>query len=105
VSLTNIYFTKEEMVMDLTKVNGCYSKELRESCYAIKLMLKEPKVSVAEMIRVVKALIEPAYIVADAKKRFIHKLEKCETKEAVDELCHDAVMHGMWYRPKRRVVA
>lgn len=92
--------------MNLTKVNGCYSKELRESCNAIKLMLKEPSVSTAEMIRVVKAIIEPAFINAGAKKRFTEKLEACETKEAVDTLCHDAVMNGMWYKANRkRVVA
>jgi hypothetical protein len=91
--------------MDLTKVNGCYSKELRESCYIIKLMLKEKSVSVDEMICTIKAIIEPAYIEADAKRRFIKKLEKCKTKEAVDQLCHEAVLHGMWYRPKNKVVA
>ena len=88
--------------MDLTRVNGCYSKELRESCYLIKLMLKEASVSVEEMIRTVKGLIEPAYINADAKKRFITNLEACKTKEEVDKLCHDAVMNGMWYKPYRK---
>ena len=91
--------------MDLTKVNGCYSKELRESCYVIKLMLKEARISVADMIRTVKAIIDAAYINAEAKKRFIENLEACETKEAVDKLCHDAVIHGMYYKPKNRVVA
>jgi hypothetical protein len=92
--------------MDLTKVKGCYSKELRENCYAIKLMLDDSSVSTEEMIRVVKAIIEPAFINAEAKKRFIKNLEACSTKEAVDELCHEAVMNGMWYKANRkRVVA
>ena len=91
--------------MDLTKVNGCYSKELREACYIIKLMLQEESVSTAEMIRIVKGLIEPAYINAEAKKRFIKNLEACETKEAVDKLCYDAVKHGMNYYPRNRHVA
>lgn len=92
--------------MDLTKVKGCYSKELRENCGAIKLMLNEESVSLEEMIRVVKAIIEPAFINADAKKRFIKNLEACTSKEAVDELCHDAVLNGMWYKANRkRVVA
>lgn len=86
--------------MDLTKVNGCYSKELRESCYIIKMMLAESTVTVTEMIRLVKGLIEPAYIEADAKKRFIKNLENCKTKQAVDELCYAAVKHGMYYKPK-----
>ena len=93
--------------MDLTKVNGCYSKELRESCYVIKLMLREASISVDEMIRTVKAIISTAYIEAEAKKRFTEKLEACETKEAVDKLCYEAVLNGMWYKAnrKRRVVA
>jgi hypothetical protein len=94
-----------ELNMDLTKVKGCYSKELRESTYTIKLMLKEPSVSTQEMIRVVKGIIEPAFINAAAKKRFIENLNACRTKEAVDNLCHDAVINGMWYKSKRRVVA
>ncbi len=91
--------------MDLTKVNGCYSKELRESTYIIKLMVKEDRISVDEMIRTVKAIISPAYIEAEAKKRFIEKLEACETKEAVDRLCYDAVVHGMYYKSKNKAVA
>jgi len=91
--------------MNLTKVKGCYSKELRENCNNIKLMLNEPSVSTEEMIRMVKVMIMPAFIEADAKRRFTENLEACETKEAVDKLCHDAVINGMWYRPKRRVVA
>lgn len=91
--------------MNLTKVNGCYSKELREACNIIKLMLKDASTTVDQMIEVIKAIIEPAYINAEAKKRFIRNLEACETKEAVDKLCHDAVMNGMYYRPRNRVVA
>lgn len=91
--------------MNLTKVNGCYSKELRENCHAIKLMLTDDSVSTDEMIRVVKCIIEPAFINAQAKKRFIKNLEECETKEEVDELCYDAVLHGMYYKPKKRTAA
>jgi hypothetical protein len=68
-------------------------------------MLNEESVSLDEMIRVVKAIIEPAFINAEAKRRFINNLEDCSTKEEVDELCHTAVVNGMWYRPKKRVVA
>ena len=91
--------------MNLTKVNGCYSKELRENCNNIKLMRREPSVSTEEMIRVVRCIIEPAFINAGAKKRFIKNLEACKTKEAVDDLCREAVMNGMWYKANRRVVA
>ena len=74
------------IVMNLTKVKGCYSKELRDSCYIIKMMVKEDSISVEEMIRVVKGIIEPAFIEAEAKKRFITNLEACNTKEEVDLL-------------------
>lgn len=86
--------------INLTKVDGCYSKELRENTPAIQLMLKEPSVSVDEMKRVVHGIVEFATINAAAKKRFINTLLKCETKEAIHKLCKDAVVHGMYYHPK-----
>jgi hypothetical protein len=88
---------------DLTKVQGCYSKELREATFTIKLCLKENSVSVQDMINVVAAIIEPATIEAEAKKRFTNNLFDCKTKEEVDKLCHDAVIHGMYYRSTARV--
>lgn len=89
--------------MNLTKVQGCYSKELREATPTIKLCLKEKSVSLQDMINVVDAIIEPAHINAEAKKRFITNLHKCETKEQVDKLCYEAVVHGMYYNPKKTV--
>lgn len=88
---------------DLTRVQGCYSKELKEATYTIKLCVKEKSVSLQDMINVVDAIIEPAHINAEAKKRFITNLHKCETKEQVDKLCYDAVVHGMYYKPKKTV--
>lgn len=90
--------------MDLTKVNGCYSKELRECTYMIKLMLKESSISTNEMRRIVLGIIERASINADAKKRFIENLHKCKSKEEIDKRCHEAVIHGMFYRPKNKKV-
>ena len=86
--------------MNLTKVNGCYSKELREFTPIIKFMVEDKDVSVYEMIHTVKAIIQPAYINAAAKKRFVQNLEACKTKEEIDQLCHDAVVHGTYYKPK-----
>jgi hypothetical protein len=91
--------------MDLTRVNGCYSKELREMTPAIKLMLKEPSVSTEEMKRTVYGIVEVASINAAAKKRFIENLFNCQTKEAIDTLCYEAVIHGMYYHPKKKAVA
>lgn len=90
---------------NLTKINGCYSKELREATPTIKLCLKEKSVSLQDMINVVNAIIEPAFINANAKKRFINNLHSCETKEQVDRLCYDAVVHGMYYQPKKKVIS
>lgn len=86
--------------MDLTRVNGCYSKELREMTPTINLMLKEPSITVDEMKRTVHGIVELASINAGAKKRFIENLLGCGTKEAIDKLCYEAVIHGMYYRPK-----
>ena len=91
--------------MDLTRVNGCYSKELREMTSAIKLMLKEPTVSTDEMRRVVLGIVELASINAGAKARFISNLKKCKSKVEIDKLCYEAVIHGKYYRPKSRQIA
>jgi hypothetical protein len=86
--------------INLTRVNGCYSKELREMTPAILCMLKEEAVSCEEMKRVVHGIVEFATINAAAKKRFIKNLLGCETKDAIQKLCHDAVIHGMYYHPR-----
>lgn len=86
--------------INLTKVDGCYSKELREMTPTIKFMLKEKSISLEEMRKTVYGIVELATINATAKKRFIANLFDCETKEAIDKLCYDAVIHGMYYHPK-----
>ena len=88
--------------INLTKINGCYSKELREYTPTIKLMLSEQSVSTDEMRRVVSGIIEPASINAEAKKRFIKNLHNCKSKEEIDKLCYEAVIHGMYYHPKNK---
>ena len=90
--------------MNLTKVKGCYSKELRQNCDLIKMYLKEPTCSVQDMITMVKKLIEPAFINAEAKTRFTSNLEACSSKEEIDRLCHEAVIHGMWYKSRKQRV-
>ena len=90
--------------MDLTKVNGCYSKELRANCDLIKMYIKEPTCSVQDMITMVKKLIEPAFINAEAKARFTSNLEACSSKTEIEKLCHEAVIHGMWYKSRKQRV-
>jgi hypothetical protein len=90
--------------INLTKIDGCYSKELRESCNNIKILLKDRSTSVETMKQFVFAVIEPASINADAKKRFKENLSDCQTKEEIDNLCYMAVLHGMYYTPHKKVV-
>ena len=89
--------------INLTKIDGCYSKELRESCNNIKILLKDRSTSVETMKQFVFAVIEPASINADAKKRFKENLSDCQTKEEIDNLCYMAVLHGMYYMPHKKV--
>ena len=89
--------------INLTKIDGCYSKELRESCNNIKILLKDRSTSVETMKQFVFAVIEPASINADAKKRFKENLSDCQTKEEIDNLCYMAVLHGMYYTPHKKV--
>ena len=91
--------------MNLTKIDGCYSKELRENCYNIKLLLKDRLTSVETMKDFVNKIIEPAFIEAKAKARFKENLSACETKEEIDNLCYMAVLHGMYYSPRKRRLA
>lgn len=95
----NMYMSK---TINLTRVNGCYSKELRESCNDIKILLREPSITVEQMKQFVDTVIEPARIEADAKRRFRENLKACQTKQEVDELCYMAVLHGMYYHPRPR---
>ena len=88
--------------INLTKIDGCYSKELREFCPTIKFMLNESSISCDEMIHTVHAIVDVASINAEAKKRFIKNLYSCKSKVEVDKLCSDAVIHGMYYHPKKK---
>ena len=88
--------------INLTKIDGCYSKELRESCNNIKILLKDRNTNVETMRQFVFAVIEPARINADAKKRFQANLSECKTKEEIDNLCYMAVLHGMYYMPHKK---
>ena len=84
--------------MDLTRVFGTYSRELRINCRKIKEMLADINVSVSQMINGVEEIIEPAFIEFDAKPRFIRNLRNCKTKEEVDKLCRAAVYAGMKFK-------
>ena len=86
--------------INLTKVDGCYSKELLESQSVLKEMFFNATVSVYTMRKTVLEIISPAFIEADAKRRFTTNLTQCRTKAAIYKLCTNAITHGMYYHPK-----
>ena len=86
--------------INLTKVDGCYSKELLENQPMLKQMFLDMSVSVYSMRKTVLEIISPAFIEADAKRRFTANLKQCRTKAAIYQLCSSAITHGMYYHPK-----
>ena len=88
--------------VNLTNINGCYSKELKEACHNIKTLLTDPLTDTETMRDFVSKVIEPAFIEAEAKQRFRTNLSKCQSKKEIDQLCSDTVLHGMYYLPRKR---
>lgn len=85
--------------MDLTKIDGCYSKELSKKAHIINRMCQMPSVSLEELQLTVHKIVGRATITAKAKARFIQKLDNCSSKDQVKNLCDLAVIHGKYYRP------
>ena len=83
--------------MNLTRVNGTYSKELYRHMHDIRKCSFNEYTSVESMKELVLEIIEPAYIDAEAKKRFISYLESCETKKSIYWLCHNTIQKAMKY--------
>ena len=90
--------------IDLTKIDGCYSKELRINYPKIKRMLNSPFTSVDSMKSGILKIIEKAFINYKSKQRFIDNLHNCTSKQEINDLCHNTVIHGMYYHPKKRTV-
>jgi hypothetical protein len=84
--------------MDLTRVFGTYSRELRINCGKIKELLADDSVDTEQMIKEVEVIIEPAFIEFDAKPRFVKNLHACTSKLEVDKLCRAAVYAGMKFK-------
>ena len=84
--------------MNITKVNGSYSKELWENMNDIRKASFNDHVSLEEMRDYIFEVIKPAYINATAKKRFIEYLEGCETKKSIYWLCYNTVQKAMKYK-------
>ena len=84
--------------MNITKVDGAYSKELRDNWNEIRKASFNEHVSLEDMKNYILDIIQPAYINAAAKKRFIESLEGCETKKSVYWLCNNTIQKAMKYK-------
>ena len=87
--------------MNITKVNGSYSKELYENRDLIEQIYKDPSLSVAYMKAVILDIIKPAWITAKAKLRFKNSLAECHSKYAVYKLCNNTINKAINYKPTR----
>jgi hypothetical protein len=87
--------------MNITKVNGSYSKELLENIDLITAAKYNSSVSLSSMKQTVLAIIEPAFIGTVAKQRFIGYVHNCQSKNAVYKLCWNTIHKAMSYKPTR----
>ena len=85
--------------MDLTTMEGCYARELFINLPKIKAIWINKSSSLDNIKDFVKTVIEPAWINAAAKRRFIGYLEACTTKQGVYVLCQNAVKKAQNYEP------
>lgn len=94
--------------MNLTKVNGCYSKELYENMKRIKAITDNKALTVGYLKGCVLSIISYARFNAVAKPRFVKYLEGCKTKKEVYKLCQNTIQKAMKYnasKNKKRVMA
>lgn len=87
--------------MNITKVNGSYSKELFNNIDLITAAKYDSSVSLSSMKQTVLAIIEPAFIGTVAKQRFIGYVHNCQSKNAVYKLCWNTIHKAMSYNPTR----
>lgn len=88
--------------MNLTKVNGCYAKELYENMDEIKEIVSDKTYSFVSMKDCILGIIEPAWINKVAKKRFIGYLNNCKSKYEIYRLCHNTVQKAMKHKSVSR---
>lgn len=89
--------------MNLTRINGTYSKELLEHMTDIRKYSFSEHTSVDELRAYVLEIIEHAWINANAKKRFIGYLDSCESKKSIYWLCYNTIQKAMKYKPATRI--
>ena len=84
--------------MNLTRVNGTYSKELFENMNEIRKISFDSSASTRDMKEFVLQVIEPAWIDATAKKRFKSYLHDCSSKKEIYWLCANTINKAKGYR-------
>ena len=84
--------------MNLTKVNGTYSKELAVNMTEIRKSSFDSSVSTEDMRALILDIISPAWIEAIAKKRFIGYLNNCASKKDMYWLCYNTVQKAAKYQ-------
>ena len=87
--------------MNLTKINGTYSKELSEHFNEIRKISFDSRQTVEDMREYVYAVIEPATIEAEAKTRFMDYLDACTSKKEIYWLCYNTIQKAMKYDPEK----
>jgi hypothetical protein len=85
------------ITINLTKVDGCYTKPLTENIDTIYQYASDSFTTCSELIGWILELIEPARFNYQAKPRFIHNLRNCKTKQAVLKLCCSAIANAIEY--------
>jgi hypothetical protein len=89
--------TTHTVIINLTTVEGCYSKPLTENIDTICQYANDSFTSCSDLISWILELIEPAKFNKDAKPRFKHHLRNCRTKQAVLKLCCTAIANALEY--------
>lgn len=86
--------------MNITKVNGSYSKELFDHMNEIRACSFSEYTSTENMRDLVLEIIEPAWIGTVARTRFISYLNNCQSKKEIYWLCYNTVQKAMKYKAK-----
>lgn len=77
--------------MNITHVNGTYSKELKANIDEIAQMVIDSTTSVSTMKRRIRSIISPAFINKNAKPRFLSYLNNCGSKAEILRLCQNTI--------------
>ncbi len=89
--------------MNLTYVEGTYSRELFINMNEITRISFDNSYSFYYMKEFILDVVEPAHIEAEAKRRFVEEyVEDCTTKKQLYWLCRNTIQKAMKYDPTSR---